>query len=85
MGVAEGGFPYSHFTLSQNVNILVKTKNAPKALKHKININFFCDMGISRGEGGLAKWEFFPHFSVFGCESIPKGKVHKKTEKINKC
>ena len=32
-GVAEGGFPHSHITLSQNVNILVKSKNAPLALK----------------------------------------------------
>jgi len=53
MGVAEGGFPYSHITLSQNVHILVKTKNAPKTLKRKININFFCDMGVPKlGEGG---------------------------------
>ena len=29
-----------------NVNILVKTKNAPEALKHKINLKFFCDMGV---------------------------------------
>ena len=41
VGGAEGGFPYSHITLSQNVNILVKTKNAPKALKRKINLNIF--------------------------------------------
>ena len=35
-GVAEGGggvVLYSHITLSQNVNILVKSKNAPLALK----------------------------------------------------
>ena len=38
--VAEGGFPHSHITLSQNVNILVKTKNAPKALKRKIELIF---------------------------------------------
>ena len=38
--VAEGGFPYSHITLSQNVNIFVKTKNAPEVLKHKINLIF---------------------------------------------
>ena len=41
-----GGFAYSHITLSQNVNIFVKTKNAQEALKHKINLNFFCDMGV---------------------------------------
>ena len=40
-GVAEGGFPYSHITLSQNVNIFVKTKNAQEALKHKINLKIF--------------------------------------------
>ena len=53
-GVAEGEFPYSHITLSQNVNILVKTKNAPKALKRKINLKFFCDMGVPilGGRGG---------------------------------
>ena len=38
---AEGGFPYSHITLSQNVNIFVKTKNAQEALKHKINLKIF--------------------------------------------
>ena len=36
-----GGFPYSHITLSQNVNIFVKTKNAQEALKHKINLKIF--------------------------------------------
>ena len=41
-----GGFPYSHITLSQNVNIFVKTKNAQEALKHKINLKFFCVMGV---------------------------------------
>ena len=34
-GCRGGGFPYSHITLSQNVNILVKTKHAPKVLKCK--------------------------------------------------
>ena len=43
-GVPEGGFPHSHITLSQNVNILVKTKNAPKVLKRKLNLKFFCDI-----------------------------------------
>ena len=56
-GVAEGGFPYSHITLSQNVNIFVKTKNAPEALKHKINLNFFVTLvfgvPILGGEGGI--------------------------------
>ena len=51
-GVAEGGFPYSHITLSQNVNIFVKTKNAQEALKHKINLKFFCDMGVPILGGG---------------------------------
>ena len=60
-GVAEGGFPHSHITLSQNVNILVKTKNAPKVLKRKINLNFFCDMGVPMlGEGGSAHVGIFP-------------------------
>ena len=50
-GVAEGGFPYSHITLSQNVNILVKTKNALKALKRQITL-IFCDMSVPiLGEG----------------------------------
>ena len=40
-GCRGGGFPYSHITLSQNVNIFVKTKNAQEALKHKINLKFF--------------------------------------------
>ena len=63
-GCRGGGFPYSHNTLSQNVNILVKTKNAPKALKHKIN---FFDMGVpTRGRRGLSQsGNFFPHFPVF--------------------
>ena len=65
-GVAVEGFPYSHFTLSQNVNILVKTKKAPKALKHKINIKNFCDMGVpTRGTGGSRKVVWF------GSESVP--------------
>ena len=34
-GVAEGGFPYSHITLSQNVNIFVKTKNAQDTVVKK--------------------------------------------------
>ena len=50
-----GGFPCTHFTLSQNVNILVKTKNAPKVLEHKININYFCDMGVPTKGGGVSQ------------------------------
>ena len=60
-GVAEGGFPYSHITLSQNVNISVKTKNAPKAPKRKINLKILCDMGIPElGEGGSTHLRIFP-------------------------
>ena len=60
-GCRGGGFPYSHITLSQNVNILVKTKNAPKALKRKINLKIFCDMGVPiLGEGGSAHLGIFP-------------------------
>ena len=62
-GVAEGGFPYSHITLSQNVNILVKTKNAPETQKRKINL-IFCDMGVPKlgdgGGGGSAHLGIFP-------------------------
>ena len=64
-----GGFPYSHITLSQNVNIFVKTKNAQEALKHKINLKiFFCDMGVpilGGWGGGLTTWEKFPRKVVF--------------------
>ena len=43
------------------VNILVKTKNAPKALKRKINLKIFCDMGVPiLGEGGSAHLGIFP-------------------------
>ena len=37
----------------QKVNILMKTKNAPKGLKCKINHTFFLETGVpKRGEGG---------------------------------
>ena len=63
-GVADGGFPYSHITLSQNVNILVKTKNAPKALKRKINLKFFVTCAFPNWRG-VSPWEFFPLNPVF--------------------
>ena len=57
----------------------MKTKNAPKALKRKINLNFFCGMGVPKlgeGEGGgLPTWDFFPlkgivhNFFIFGQDS----------------
>ena len=58
----EGGFLINILVKTKNApNILVKTKNAPKALKRKINLNFFCDMGIPiLGEGALPTWENFP-------------------------
>ena len=60
-GCRGGGFPYSHITLSQNVNISVKTKNAPKAPKRKINLKILCDMGIPKlGEGGSTHLRIFP-------------------------
>ena len=63
-GNIKNGVPHSHITLSQNVNILVKTKKAPKALKRKINLNFFCDMGVpilgERGGEGSAHLGIFP-------------------------
>ena len=36
----------------QKVNILMKTKNAPKDLKRKINHIFFGNMGSQKGGGG---------------------------------
>ena len=54
--------------------MLVKTKNAPKALKRKINLKFFFrDMGVPiLGEGVLPTWEFFPRNTVFISEDVPK-------------
>ena len=66
--------PYSHITLSQNVNIFVKTKNAQEALKHKINLNFFVTWAFPYGGvgGGLTMWEKFPRNVVFDSEDLPK-------------
>ena len=47
-------------TLSQNVNILVKTKNAPKALKRKINLNFFVTWAFPNWGRGSAHLGIFP-------------------------
>ena len=51
-----GGVPmFPHcpvINITQNVNIFVKTKNAQEALKHKINLKFFCDMGVPILGGG---------------------------------
>ena len=66
-----GGFPYSHITLSQNVNIFVKTKNAQEALKHKINLKiFFVTWAFPYWGGGLTTWEKFLRFIVF-CSGVP--------------
>ena len=49
-------FPHSPvINTTQNVNIFVKTKNAHEALKHKINLKIFCDMGVPilGGWGGV--------------------------------
>ena len=46
----------------------MKTKNAPKALKRKINLKFFETWAFpnwGRGRGGLPTWEFFPLNPVF--------------------
>ena len=41
--------------MSQNVNIFVESKNAPKSQKCKINFNLFFDMGVTiLEEGGVA-------------------------------
>ena len=67
-------FPHSPvINITQNVNIFVKTKNAQEALKHKINLKFFCDMGVPilGGGGGLTTWEKFPRNVVFDSEDLP--------------
>ena len=50
----------------------MKTKNAPKALKRKINLKFFCDMGVPiLGEGGgSAHLGIFPTFGVPKCAGM---------------
>ena len=50
----------------QKVNILMKTKNAPKDLKCKINHTFFFGKrGSQKGGGGSDTWEKFPKNPVF--------------------
>ena len=67
-------FPHSPvINTTQNVNIFVKTKNAHEALKHKINLKIFCDMGVPILGGGLTTWEKFPHKVVFS-EDVPYSK-----------
>ena len=65
----EGCSPISsQVTLSQNVNILLKNKNAPKALKHKINIIFFVTWVFpqgGRGRGGVSQSGNFSHVFPF--------------------
>ena len=40
-GCRRGGvYLFTHHFVKKNVNILMKTKNAPEALKRKINLNF---------------------------------------------
>ena len=73
-------FPHSPvINITQNVNIFVKTKNAQEALKHKINLKFFCDMGVPiLGAGGLPTWEFFPLNPVFYSEGVPKAFLQRE-------
>ena len=59
--------------MSQNVNIFVESKNAPKSQKCKINFNLFFDMGVTILEegGGLPTWELFTLNQVFYSEDVP--------------
>ena len=70
-----GGFPYSHITLSQNVNIFVKTKNAQEALKHKINLKiFFVTWAFPYWGGGGGVWQRGKNshvLSFFVLEDLP--------------
>ena len=66
----------------QKVNILMKTKNAPKDLKCKINDTFFFETGVpKRGEGGggARNWGKFPKNPVFFCLERPLCRVPKST------
>ena len=50
----------------------MKTKNAPKDLKRKINHTFFLETGVpKRGGGGSDTWEKFPKNPVFFLDSVP--------------
>ena len=60
--------------IDQKVNIFVKTKNAPKGLKCKINQTFFFEnTGSQKGGrgGGSDTWEKFPKNPVFFCGQRP--------------
>ena len=48
-----GGSPIPKSKIDQKVNIFVKTKNAPKGLKCKINHSFFGNRDSHKGGGGL--------------------------------
>ena len=56
---------------TQNVNIFVKTKNAHEALKHKINLNFFCNMGVPILGGGVCPRGKNSHVISFFSEDVP--------------
>ena len=61
-----GGSPIPKSKIDQKVNIFVKTKNAPKGLKCKINQTFFFEnTGSQKGGGGADIWGKFPNNPVF--------------------
>ena len=69
-----GGSPIPKSKIDQKVNIFVKTKNAPKGLKCKINQTFFFEnTGSQKGGrgGGSDTWEKFPKNPVFFCGQRP--------------
>ena len=57
------GIHSKHLFVTQNVNILVKTKNVPMALKHKINLIFYVTLAFPSGN--------FSHLIRFCSERIP--------------
>ena len=62
----------------QKVKILMKTKNAPKDLKCKINKTFFLETGVPKrggGGGGSDTWEKFPKNPGFFLGSVLKSLV----------
>merc|ERR1712090_74011 len=50
---------------------VVKTKNAPMALKHKINFIFLCDIGFPKLGEGVRPLGNFSHLIRFCSERIP--------------
>ena len=65
------------------MNIFVKTKNVPKVLKCKINLNFFLltNMSFSNRGGGGPDLGKNPTFSRFFLVTSLNKKIKKKSEK----